>query len=65
MTKQDKVNFIKEWYAFRDNMCKKYNDICTECPLYESSDGWRGDNMNIFIIVNMILKMALRKRLLD
>ena len=21
-------------------MCRKYNDICTECPLYESSDGW-------------------------
>ena len=38
--KQDKINFIKEWYTFKDNICKKYNDICTECPLYESSDGW-------------------------
>lgn len=43
MTKQDKVNFIKEWYAFRETMCK--NNICTECPLYESSDGWpSGEN---------------------
>jgi len=40
MTKQDKVKLIKEWYAFRDNMCKKYKDACMECPLYESSDGW-------------------------
>lgn len=45
MTNQDKINFIKEWYKFRENMCKKYNDICTECPLYESSDGWpSGEN---------------------
>jgi len=47
MTKQDKVNFIKEWYAFRenkDNMCKKYVS-CTECHLYESTDGWpSGEN---------------------
>jgi len=44
MTKQYKINFIKEWYAFRDNMCKKYNYICTECPLYESSNGWADGN---------------------
>jgi len=44
MTKQDKLNFIKEWYTFREYMCKQYNDICTKCPLYESSDGWRGEN---------------------
>jgi len=44
MTNQDKVNFIKEWYTFRENMCKKYIDICTECPLYESSDGWWNGN---------------------
>ena len=44
MTKQDKINFIKEWYAFREYLCKKYNDICTECPLYESSDGWADEN---------------------
>ena len=44
MTKQDKINFIKEWYAFRDNMCRKHNDICTKCPLCESSDGWSNEN---------------------
>jgi len=44
MTTQDKVNFIKEWYTFRENMCKKHNYICTECPLYESSDGWPSGN---------------------
>jgi len=44
MIKQDKINFIKEWYTFREYMCKKYNDICTECQLYESSDGWSNEN---------------------
>jgi len=44
MTKQDKINFIKEWYTFRENMCEKYNDICTECHLYESCDGWPNGN---------------------
>ena len=45
MTKQDKLNFIKEWYTFRENMCKKYKDTtCEECPLYESSDGWPSEN---------------------
>jgi len=44
MTTQDKISFIKEWYKFRNNMCKKYKDTYTECPLYESSDGWRGEN---------------------
>ena len=39
MTKQDKINFIKEWYVFKNNMCEKYKD-CTECPICESSDGW-------------------------
>jgi len=52
MTKQDKVNFIKEWYAFRENMCKKYNDICTECPLCESSDGWPDYNGEYVFINN-------------
>ena len=44
MIKQDKVNLIKEWYEFRENMCNKYNNICPKCPLYESSGGWRGKN---------------------
>lgn len=39
MTKQDKINFIKEWYSFKNNMCEKYTE-CDKCPLYESSDGW-------------------------
>jgi len=44
MTTQDKINFIKEWYKFRKNMCEKYDDTCTECLLYESSDGWPSES---------------------
>ena len=69
MTKQDKINFIKEWYAFKNNMCEKYKN-CTECPLYESSDGWWGGmrrvmDINMFIIVNLSLKMLMQKKLLN
>ena len=52
MTKQDKVNFIKKWYSFRDNMCKKYNNICTECLLYESNDGWWNEEIGDYKYVH-------------
>jgi hypothetical protein len=43
MNKQDKIKVIKEWYTFREDNCEKYKD-CKECPLYESTDGWIGEN---------------------
>jgi hypothetical protein len=43
MIKQEKIDFIKEWYSIRRKLCKEHNS-CTECPLYESTDGWRGEN---------------------
>ena len=46
MTKQDKINFIKDWYKFKETMCEKYNNQCTKCPLYESSDGWPDSDKN-------------------
>lgn len=45
MLRQDRINFIKEWYKFRESMCKKHNNICVECPLCESSDGWYDDEI--------------------
>lgn len=44
MNKQNKINFIKEWYEFRENMCVKYRYNCEECLLYESTDRWWGEN---------------------
>ena len=44
MIKQDKINFIREWYNFKEYMCKKYKNTCKECPLYESSDSWHDEN---------------------
>jgi len=52
MTKQDKIDFIKDWYKFRENMCEKYNSACTKCPLYESSDGWFDYNEEYMFINN-------------
>ena len=67
MTNQDKVNFIKEWYKFKENMCKKYNNICTECPLYKSSDGWVDENGGCDIVHNCKydFEEGLQKKLLN
>jgi len=44
MYKQDKINFIKVWYAYKNKMCELNKNNCEQCILCESIDGWRGDS---------------------